>query len=347
MDILKAKLVWVDGRCYRQLPVRETSHTDHDNQIVQPVTSISHKDEDYENTDLPVKHRGDFFFYVFVIPKDFVKYVVGTKAIKKKQIEESTSTELKIPKPADLKNTDEADITIIGKSIGSVVRSYERIRRLVDDMRWRMMEFTHFISIPMNDQNIQEKFLHFKNDVLRTCKGSQGIEDNIFVSPAKLHLTIAMLTLLTKQEKEKATSILQNCKNYILNLLSGKPLNIEVKGVEYMNDEPEEVTVLYGKVKETKSNCLQLIANKLLEEFEQSPLGRRATYDDPSNVKLHVTLMKAKTGARGYRETFDASQILEKYADYSFGETTVSEIHLSVRFTAGKNYYQSIHVLEL
>ncbi|KAF8765064.1 Activating signal cointegrator 1 complex like protein [Argiope bruennichi] len=321
MDILKPKLVWIEGRCYRQLPIRKTEIEHEEDEFIQPMKPQIRRDEDFEDTDLSVKHQGDKFFIVITIPKELIKFIIGSKA----------------------------DISITGKSVSSVVRAYHRIENIVEDVRWRVMEYTHFISIPMNDENIIEKYLKFKDDVLRTCRGSTGISEQIFISPAELHLTIVMLTLLTKREKEEAAAILQKTRNEILQLLDRKPLQIEIKGVEYMNDEPEEVRILYGKVQEKENNnCLQIIANKLADTFSMSPLGRKEASDDPNNVKLHVTLMRGKPGVKGYREPFDASQILEKYANYSFGQTTVSQIHVSIRFTSGKDsYYKPFYVLEL
>ncbi|GBL96571.1 Activating signal cointegrator 1 complex subunit 1 [Araneus ventricosus] len=314
MDILKPKLVWVDGRCYRQLPVRKSEvEREEEEEFIQPMKPRMRRDEDYEDTDLPVKHQGDKFFIAKSIPKDMIKFVIGKKGATKKQIEDSSSTDLNIPRSEDIKD-DEADITITGKSISSVVKAYHRIENIVEDMRWRFAEYTHFISIPMNDENIAEKYLNFKNDVLRTCRGSRGISESIFVNPAELHLTIVMLTLLTKREKEEAAAMLQQTKNQIQQLLDGKPLKIEIKGVEYMNDEPEEVRILYGKVREDNNNCLQIIANRLADMFSKSPFGRKEPSDDPNNVKLHVTLMRGRPGVRGYKEPFDASQILEVLA---------------------------------
>ncbi|GFU25806.1 activating signal cointegrator 1 complex subunit 1 [Nephila pilipes] len=365
MDILNAELVWVDGRCYRQLPVRKSLNTEQE-ETFQPVRPQKLIDDDYEDSSLPIKHEGDTFYIPITVPIESIGYILGKKGQTKNQIENDTSTKIIIPRRKEVKNFDEAqkkmknfdkaekemknfdedDITITGCNRSCVAKAYTKIYNIVQDMRWKKMKFTHFISIPINDQSIQDKFLSFQKDVLRNCR---GVNENLFESPYKLHLTIAMLTLMTKQEREAAAAMLQKSKDSILELLNGKSLRVEIKGVEYMNDEPEAVTVLYGKVRETDSdNCLQIIANKLSKTFAESRFGVKALSDDPDNVKLHVTLMKAKTGERGYRETFDATQILKKYADYTFGQTTVKEIHVSIRFTYGKDgYYKPFHVLKL
>lgn len=47
------------------------------------------------------------------------------------------------------------------------------------------------------------------------------------------------------------------------------PLKIRVKGLEYMNDDPTEVDVLYGKVEieGDKNQLLQQISDELVEYF--------------------------------------------------------------------------------
>lgn len=51
-------------------------------------------------------------------------------------------------------------------------------------------------------------------------------------------------------------------------LLAGEKLRLEMKGIEYMNDDPGEVDVLYGQVNALSwSHSLQTIADSLVDEF--------------------------------------------------------------------------------
>lgn len=76
------------------------------------------------------------------------------------------------------------------------------------------------------------------------------------------------------------------------------------------------------------------------------------------NVKMHVTLINTlfrKTDESDHgrnlpnlRKTFDARDILKKYATYNFGSQKVSEIHLSQRFsTANDKFFEATGVLKL
>lgn len=69
------------------------------------------------------------------------------------------------------------------------------------------------------------------------------------------------------------------------------------------------------------------------------------------NVKLHITLMNSRYGVteddeEAKRKAFDASNILNEYSDFEFGETVVNNIHLSQIATKGPDgYYQPTTVV--
>lgn len=68
-----------------------------------------------------------------------------------------------------------------------------------------------------------------------------------------------------------------------------KQLKLEMKGIEYMNDDPAEVDVLYGKIEsKPDANLLQYLTNIIVEYFTQHKLIKASERQD---VKLHVTLM--------------------------------------------------------
>lgn len=47
-------------------------------------------------------------------------------------------------------------------------------------------------------------------------------------------------------------------------------------------------------------------------------------------VTLHMTLLNVKYLKKVKNKSFDATQILEQYADFAFGSQEVNQIHLSV-----------------
>lgn len=54
--------------------------------------------------------------------------------------------------------------------------------------------------------------------------------------------------------------MLEDCKeNIILPVLDGDQLEFEISGLEIMNDDPSDVDVLYGKVKDSSGKLQKIV----------------------------------------------------------------------------------------
>lgn len=159
--------------------------------------------------------------------------------------------------------------------------------------------------------------------------------------------------LLNEDEKAKATSIFQSFYEDAMDILKEEPLVLKLEGIDYMNDDPSQVNVLYGQCVDV-SGRLQRLADSVVDHFEARGLLDR----EYERVKLHVTLMNTKFAAsnseggaagRPNRRHFNAKSILEKFKGFTFGSQTVDVLHLSERHTASPStgYYQSISELHL
>ncbi|KAG8034355.1 hypothetical protein G9C98_007431 [Cotesia typhae] len=196
------------------------------------------------------------------------------------------------------------------------------------------LSFTHFVSIPLDYEVIINNFIKFKNEILNDSELKlSGLSEKCFVSPYKLHLTIGMLLLVDDKEKNDAIGTLDACvKNVIKPILKEKgPINIKIQGLEIMNDDPEKVKILYGKV--LKNDTLQEIANKTQNFFVEKGL-MKIQYTE--TVNLHMTLINTscaidKSKKNSKAPTFDATKILKKYKDYYFGDSKMEKINISIR----------------
>ena len=62
-------------------------------------------------------------------------------------------------------------------------------------------------------------------------------------------MTIGTLALLNESEIERAQEVLASCKSDFIEMgVIDTPLRGHFKGLEYMNDDPSDVDVLYAKV---------------------------------------------------------------------------------------------------
>ncbi|XP_052783371.1 activating signal cointegrator 1 complex subunit 1-like isoform X2 [Mya arenaria] len=354
MEILNPPIVRIGNRRYRKNPLlqRDTNTAEEDETDFIPDQS-AYSDETCALDQACLEETSDGYKTVVQAPSGLFKFIIGRKGETKQRLEVETRTKIRIPRQGQ-----EGDIVIQGHDKQGVTSAKTRIEVLLDSGRQKT-PFTHFLSVPFNTQTLQDSLVDFKNDVLRECDGDPGVDASIFQTPTKLHLTIGCLVLLNNEEVTKAGQLLQECQHeLIMPILKGKPLNLKLSGLEYMNDDPSEVDVMYAKI-DDPSDRLQSIADRLVDRFETSGLLQR----DHDRVKLHVTVMntifrKDPTGTtepykqqdrgRKERESFNATRTLQKFSGYDFGGYEVKNIHISQRHSVGKDgYYTCAGSIEL
>lgn len=339
MDILRPQLIWIDGRCYRKNTVH--SRVSHPEESSEDFVDFR-DDESYieDNEDNIEEISIGRFQGIISVPSAYFSYVIGSKGNTKKRVESETKTKLIVPFQGQ-----SGDIVVIGVDKKGVSSAIRRVQLLVETIRNKTAP-THFLGIPFNMQEMKNNFLDFKEDILRKYSNVEGLDVSLFQKPEKLHLTIGTLVLMDEKERKLAAKILDECqKDIIKPLLKGSPLEVIVEGIEYMNDDPGAVDVLYAKVRcSDGSDRLQVLAEKLMDRFVASGFMPKQ-YE---RVKLHITLMntlfrttdfdfetKFNRRNRKPRETFNAKQILKDYEDYRFAVINISSIHISVLHSIG------------
>jgi len=354
MDILKPSLVWVQGRCYRKNQEAEykveRGYTGEEDDELNGDAEDAHSQE-IHHFQHKLNEFGGGYRVSLQISSHFFPQLIGTGGKSKLRLEKETSTQIVIPKRGV-----EGDIVVQGKTSSGVVRCANRIDAMVLACRQKQ-PFTHFVSLPINSTSMQKAFHQFKQDVLEECEGIQGIDETIFQTSTLLHLTVATMVLTDDRERQLARELLEKCnEEIIMPLQNGQPFEVDIVGLEIMNDDPSVVDVLYAKV----VNCdkLQQAAEKIIDKFVFAGLMKR----EYEKVKLHATLMNTlfrkedtdindiQTTAQ-QRESFDSRLILDMYGDrpFQFG-VEISEIHLSQR-RAGRRtaegYYLPSAILKI
>ncbi|KAM5140824.1 activating signal cointegrator 1 complex subunit 1 [Mantella aurantiaca] len=348
MEVLRPPLIIVDGRIYRKNAVREVTYQNEEEEEDFYIGSEQCIDEPCDDYTIEETEKG--YRCSIDLPSQLFKYIIGKKGETRRMIESDTRTSISIPRQGI-----EGEIVITGQHRNGVISARTRIELLVETFR-RKQPFSHFLSFSLCQPEIQERFLQFKEEVLTKCSKDRGVEGTIFQNPSKLHLTIGTLVLLNRNEVEQACQLLQKCKDEFLDkIAAGKPMQVKVSGIEYMNDDPAMVDVLYAKVQmKDGSERLQLIADRLMQRF----LGSGLMLKEWDRVKLHATVMNTlfrrdplaeerstvapgKPGQRE-RESIDARNVLKLFDNFCFGELNLDTVHLSQRFsTDGSGYYTS------
>lgn len=226
--------------------------------------------------------------------------------------------------------------------------------------RYRIkLQPTHFISIPITDEMITTRFNEFKFSVLKDRDREphlfHNICEEIFQDPHQFHLTICMLIILDGfDEEEKVIDILKKLTaEKIKPLIGDKKLSVEIKGLEYMNDDIKAVDILYGKV-HPNDPVFQQMGDLLADEFKNTSFISR----ERSKVIYHLTLLNSKfklyrQGIHYHpkedpREQFDVEELISRYGDYYFGDAEIDRIELLIRKTSAETgRYTSLFEINL
>ncbi|CAG9863365.1 unnamed protein product [Phyllotreta striolata] len=293
-----------------------------------------------EHYDITLTKSGKFTTS-FYVPSSLLAYIIGAKAVRLKNLERTTNTQIKVPKP-----NEKGNVTITGDTERKVASARTQISIIVTQRKDKL-PISHFVSIPVSSNEIRMKLNEFKTVVLKDP--SRGVAESLFQNPEKLHLTISTLTLVDEEEISTAKEVLQNCYKDCISKLFKKEnrYRIHLKGLEIMNDDPSSVNVLYCNVfmdKNDENEKLQTISDTIAEYYSKSGLAKKQ-YD---RVKLHVTLMNTSFRHPEERqESFDAVDILKKFKDFYFGSVDFQNIHLSIRFTGKGKYYEAESIVNI
>ncbi|MCP9263901.1 Activating signal cointegrator 1 complex subunit 1 [Dirofilaria immitis] len=259
------------------------------------------------------------------IPALLRRFVIGPKGTMKRKIEEETKI-------------------VSMTSEESIMRCRDRIELIIHEARGRA-SYTHFVSIPMTHDIIKDNFLKFVDTIKNDEELSDSCrEEAVFQEPRKLHLTITMLSLLDADEEKSVSNSLETLiRTRVNEILDGKPLEVEIKGLEIMNDDPTRVHVLYAL---TSSEKLSDVVNTIAEAMSDTGFAPQQ-----DSVKIHLTLMNTRYmwEKKKKRARMDVTKLLEKYGNYEFGKVAIAEIHISNLHGSvdERGYYSSIGTFEL
>ncbi|XP_030558239.1 activating signal cointegrator 1 complex subunit 1 isoform X1 [Drosophila novamexicana] len=255
------------------------------------------------------------------VPKSFYGGLIGFKGSTKRRIESETQTEIYVPRH----NETSSDLIIQSSERSNVCAALRKIRLLIDSLRKRMRA-THFLAVPLNKGEVQNRFIELKQSILDAQL--PGIDEELFISERCIHITLGVYVLLDDAERKEAVNMLQTCRQWLVDLKT--PFEIKVKGLEIMNDDPSSTRVLYGTVEAPE---LQEFADKCLKHFQTTGLCATDN-NERDSIKLHMTVLNCRYRReklnKNDRNAFDAREILKRFGDYDFGTTQCNEVHMCV-----------------
>ncbi|VVC26391.1 Protein kinase A anchor protein, nuclear localisation signal domain,Activating signal cointegrator [Cinara cedri] len=350
MDVLRPKIFVINGRQYR-LNTDDCFPDDNINEIQTDIAEklpsyVERDDTDEEYDDLNIYIEDGQCILKLEVPNIFFGLIIGRNRENLKNLEYQTKTRIKIPS-----SRENNMIIIKGEQRAFIIAAKSKLNAIIKKARFKQ-DVTHFISLPMINETVIDNYLKFKKVVLKEFGQCRGISEVLFQDHLQLHLTITCFVLCNAAEIKIAHKLMKDCEETIIKPMNLTSLDVLVSGLDYMNDDPSEVKVLYAKVTNPE---IQVLADKIQTFFQDCDLVKPARND---HVKLHVTLMNSRFSQQANivdenvdnrsHFTFDAKKIVEIFDNYIFGMVHLTEIHLSQRHTIDSNgYYKSSFVIQL
>lgn len=177
----------------------------------------------------------------YYVPRVFHKFIA------KSNLTSEIPCKLEFPFRGNSQN-----IRIMAESQDKIDGVIGRITDIITTTRPKLRP-SHFICLPIQDSVSVENFRIFKAKVLEKAKGNplwEGIDEDLFASEYKLHLTFAALLLVDQKEVEKASRLLVNFfdESEAGKELSSSPLRITIRGLMSMQTNLNRSHVLYAAV---------------------------------------------------------------------------------------------------
>ncbi|XP_017003865.2 activating signal cointegrator 1 complex subunit 1-like [Drosophila takahashii] len=264
------------------------------------------------------------FKLAFYVHESFYGGLIGSKGSTKHSIQENTKTQIYFPRS----NEEPNEVIIRAKHRNQVCDALGCIRFRMISMR-RKMSRTHILAVALNFGEVQERYVELKKCILEAQL--PGIHEGLFISKYCLHYTIGVFVLLDEKERQKALKVLDSCRSQLADLKT--PFEMKVKGL-VTNDNPSLTRVLHGCI---ESPDLKKFADRCNALYENAGLSLLGT----CNMRMKIMNIRFREEATN-KDTFDASEIVERFGNFDFGTAICQEVHLCELGSRGEDKFYNI-----
>ncbi|ORX50040.1 hypothetical protein BCR36DRAFT_352950 [Piromyces finnis] len=261
--------------------------------------------------------------------------IIGKKGATKKRImRESGVKEIWIPDA----ETDE-DIIIKGYDEEGLQHARDLIFKIIEDTQNKETnKATHFLSYPLMDPDFLSKIEDLYEDWMEMSKDKDFLS-SILMPPKCMHLTIGTLCLRNEKEIQKAIELMRTLSSQVYDKFNTHSALLKIKGLSLMKGTIKNARVIYAEIqKEQSYQVVQEVCQFLLDKFREAGLIVR---EESKEILLHATLLNTIYYNNKLKNTYDATEIFERYGHINFGNVLLRNISLCKIGTknAEKGYY--------
>lgn len=195
----------------------------------------------------------------------------------------------------------------------NIIDSLNKIKTVMITSVEKML-FTHFICIPIEDDNVLDKLEESEQDLIKFT----GCDKKYIQARKTIHLTLTSLKILSDDEEKKCIELFDSIKEE-LKVIIGDKKEISFRGIDGFG-EFNECRVVFAQPDVSLSNVPDVV-QKLCETFKD--------YYPEHNQVFHVTLANTKG-----RDKINIVDFIECYGDVDYGKIESK----SIQFRTIKRY---------
>ncbi|KAJ1645532.1 activating signal cointegrator 1 complex subunit [Coemansia erecta] len=270
-----------------------------------------------------------------LLARQLHRFVVGHAGTTLQRLCEESHA--KITVPSERVKSDSIQI----EGLPDEIEKAEQMVKQIVQENMHKTPYTHFISMPITDIDVQRKVRQFQDDVKQEFL--RDVDCSTFVDPGSLHITVGMLRLLTPAQIAEAVEYLKSLNAQIYDILGTRSLVVNVGKVRAMEKNSANARTLYTLAEdfEGTENKLQRLCTFIRESFSQA-----GYIDEKRELKIHVTVIKARVAssqksaaAAGCTDEsrrsctgINAVPLLKKHGMLSFGTCRLGQVQIAKRF---------------
>ncbi|KAJ1948629.1 activating signal cointegrator 1 complex subunit [Linderina pennispora] len=261
------------------------------------------------------------------------KYLIGKQGSTLSSIREASHCKVTIPR-----ENSKSDTVELEGSEEEIQKARDLIDKVVKE-NLQKVPYTHFLSLPISDLDVQRKVSEFQRDI--HGEYFKSLSDTSFNAPASMHVTIGMLRLLTTSEIKGAVKLLKSLHQEVYELLGTRSLVVKVGNPAAMETNPSKARIIYLNLEDFEgAQRLEKVCGLVRSRFTDAGL-----IDEVRPLKIHATIMRAAqdspTAADEPSQAADdrrrdvrvnAVPMLRRYGELSFGACKLGQIQIAKRF---------------
>ncbi|KXS17893.1 hypothetical protein M427DRAFT_54140 [Gonapodya prolifera JEL478] len=195
---------------------------------------------------------------------------------------------------------------------------------------------THFVCLPLSDDpNLTRRVTSLYSDI--RSMNLKGFHDSLLVHPNRLHLTLAVCSLQSDIDVDRARKVLRGLASRVYDALLTRTLLVRLRGLGVMVGTGEAAHVVNvgvhedgyvdgaGQMEGRAATVAAIVRSGLVE-------AGLDVLDDERDLKLHMTifntLYRQPPASSGGRTPIDARGLLKKHSGLDFGTVRVGSVTL-------------------